>query len=296
MTTASPWRGVGSMVLSTATFLCCDTLMKLAVADVPPLEVLALRGAFATCWCVPLLLALGYRAEIPQAASPWVLARAVSESCAVMLFIIALSRMPIGDLTAIMQTAPLIIVLVAALAWRERIGPVRAGLVVLGFAGAVMVAQPASPAASWMTLIAFPAAALAAGRDLLSRMVPAGVPGLVTALATILVVMFASALANSLFGHWVMPSPLHLAQLAGAGFFLMCGQFFVFMAYRLAPAGVVAPFNYTAALWAVFSGVVVFGDVPNAIGLTGIGLIVVSGVAVVMLGERRRRAEAALAI
>jgi len=295
MTTASLLRGVGSMLLSTATFLSCDTLMKLAVVDVPPLEVLVLRGAFATCWCIPLLFALGLGRQIRQVANPWALLRATSESCAVMLFIIALSRMPLGDLTAIMQTAPLIIVVVAALVWRDRIGPLRYVLVVLGFVGAVMVAQPGSSTASWVALIAFPAAALAAGRDLLSRMVPPGVPALVTALTTIVVVMVTSGLANLLFGVWVVPSPLHLMQLAGAGFFLMCGQLFVFLAYRLAPAGVVAPFNYTAALWAVLSGAVVFGDVPNLLGLAGIGLIVASGVAVVMLDERRRPAAIAAA-
>ena len=277
------------MVLSTSAFLTCDTLMKLAVADVPPLEVLVLRGAFATCWCLPLLLAMGYRTQIPQIANRWVLLRALSESLAVMLFIIALSRMTIGDLTAIMQTAPLIIVLAAALVWHERIGPKRAGLIALGFIGAVLVAQPGSSAASSFALIAFPAAVLAAGRDLMSRWVPASIPGLVTALATILVVMGSAAVANGLFGTWVLPSPLHLAQLAGAGLFLMFGQFFVFMAYRLAPAGIVAPFSYAAALWAVLSGMVVFGDVPNGLGLAGIALIVASGISVVMLGERGRR-------
>jgi len=277
------------MVAATSTFVACDSLMKLALADVPPLEVLVLRGSFASLWCLPLLLALGYRSEILAITNRWVLLRAFSESLAVMLFIIALSKITLGDLTAIMQTSPLIIVLVAALVWREPVGVVRASFIGLGFLGALMVAQPGSSAASWGALIAFPSAVFAAGRDLLSRQVPRNVPGLVTAFATILMVMVCSAIANSLAGVWMLPSHLHLIQLAGAGFFLMCGQFFVFLAYRLAPAGIVAPFSYTAALWAVISGAIVWGDIPNSLGFAGMALIVASGVAVVMLGERRRR-------
>lgn len=292
---SGPWRGIGAMVGATSTFVSCDSLMKLAVADVPPLEVLVLRGAFASLWCLPLLLALGYRGEILHIGNRWVLLRALSESLAVMLFIVALARLTLGDLTAIMQTSPLIIVLVAALVWREPVGVLRLGLIGLGFAGALMVAQPGSSAASWGSAIAFPAALLAAGRDLLARQVPANVPGLVTAFATILMVMTCAAVANGLFGTRMLPSRLHLLQLAGAGFFLMCGQFFVFLAYRLAPAGIVAPFSYTAALWAVIAGALVWGDVPNALGFAGMALIVASGIAVVLLGERRRRRVAGVA-
>ena len=51
-----------------------------------------------------------------------------------------------------------------------------------------------------------------------------------------------------------------------AGFFLTCGHSFVFMAYRMAPARVVAPFNYSFMIWAGLSGLLVFSQVPNALG------------------------------
>jgi len=51
----------------------------------------------------------------------------------------------------------------------------------------------------------------------------------------------------------------------------------------------VAPFYYMFAIWAVCSGVLVFGTLPNALALVGIGLIVASGVAVVLLDARGRQ-------
>ena len=51
----------------------------------------------------------------------------------------------------------------------------------------------------------------------------------------------------------------------------------------------VAPFYYSFTLWAVISGLVVFGHLPNALALAGILLVVASGLAVVLFDDRRRR-------
>ena len=85
-----------------------------------------------------------------------------------------------------------------------------------------------------------------------------------------------------------MPTSRHLLLLGAAGLFLLGGHFFLFMAYRIGPASTVAPFFYFFTFWAVISGLVVFGNLPNALALAGIALVVVSGVAVVALDQRQR--------
>ena len=67
-----------------------------------------------------------------------------------------------------------------------------------------------------------------------------------------------------------MPGTHHLLLLAGAGLFLIFGHFFIFMAYRVGPTGVVAPFYYCFTVWAVISGLVVFGQFPNMLAIGGI--------------------------
>ena len=49
----------------------------------------------------------------------------------------------------------------------------------------------------------------------------------------------------------------------------------------------VAPFFYSFALWGVVSGLVIWGELPNVLALTGIALIAGSGIAIVLLGQRR---------
>jgi drug/metabolite transporter (DMT)-like permease len=61
------------------------------------------------------------------------------------------------------------------------------------------------------------------------------------------------------------------------------------MAYRVGPTGVVAPFFYCFTVWAVISGLLVFGELPNPLAIGGILLVVASGLVIVTLDQRKRR-------
>ena len=289
MTTPSNLRGIGCMVLATATFVTNDCLMKLALIDLPPFEVVIGRGAAAIAWCLPMLFAMGLAGKIRLALNPWVLLRALSEGGALLCFMLLLARIPIGDLTAIMQTTPLVVVAGAALLFGDTIGPWRTVLILLGFVGALLVAQPGSATGSLAAPLGFLAALMAAGRDMLARKVPPEVPGMVTAFATVCVVMSLGLMASLLFETRVWPTSFNLLCLAGAGLFVVFGQFFVFLAFRLGAASAVAPFSYLAAVFAVLYGVFFFHEIPNLWSLAGMLLIVGSGLVIVLAGERERR-------
>ena len=277
------------MVLATATFVTNDCLMKLALVDLPPFEVVIGRGVSAILWCLPMLFAMGLSGKIRLALNRWVLLRALSEGGALLCFMLLLARIPIGDLTAIMQTTPLLVVAGAALLFGDAIGPWRIALILIGFIGAILVAQPGSATASFAAPLGFLAAALAAGRDMLARKVPRDVPGMVTAFATVVVVMSLGLTASLMFETRVWPNSFNLLCLAGAGLFVVFGQLFVFLAFRFGAASAVAPFSYLAAVFAVLNGVIFFHEIPNVWSLAGMALIVGSGLGIVLAGERERR-------
>jgi drug/metabolite transporter (DMT)-like permease len=284
-----PLRGPAFMVAATGAYVTNDTMMKLATEGLPPLEVLCLRGAWATIWCLPVVLVLGYRKQIPMVLDRWVLLRNLLELGAVMMFIVALARMPIADITAIGQITPLVFILGMALILREKIGGLRTALIALGFVGAVMVAQPTGEGISVYALLGIASAVLCAARDIAGRRVPADVPGWIVSFGAILVVMTGAGVVSLFTEQWVMPQAHHMALLAAAGFFLMFGHFCLFTAYRVGEAGSVAPFYYMFSVWALISGLVVFGTFPNALAIAGIACILGSGIAVVLLDGRRRR-------
>ncbi|RUX84873.1 MULTISPECIES: DMT family transporter [unclassified Mesorhizobium] len=282
-------RGPLFMIVSTGSYLVNDTMMKLATAGLPPYEVLFLRGVAAALWGFPLLFALGYGKQIPLIFDKRVLHRNLLEMAAILCYVVALANMQIADSTALGQITPLLMLVGSSILFGERIGGQRMALIGLGFIGALMVAQPTMQGISVYALLALGNAALAAARDLAGRRVAAEVPGMIVAISAVVVVLIGAGAAHLVSERWVVPGTHHLLLMAGAGFFLIFGHFFIFMAYRVGPTSAVAPFYYCFTVWAVISGLLVFGQFPNTLAVCGILLVVGSGLTIVSLDQRQRR-------
>jgi len=289
MASQSNLRGVGAMLVSAGAFVANDSCMKAALAAYPPLEVLVLRGLAACLWCVPLVLVMGHGRSLGLLANPWILGRSLCELFAILCFVYGLTQVPIADLTTIVQITPLIVLSASALIWGDHIGLRRWLLIGLGIVGALLVAQPGAASASPYAILGFVAAFGAAARDIFTRKVPAEAPALIVALSTIFTVMAGAAAGTLTFEDWAGPDLATAGLMLAAGFFLMCGHLFVFLAFRRAEPRVVAPFAYSLIIWSTLSGVLVFDEVPNALAIAGMALIVATGLGVI-LNERRQRA------
>lgn len=282
-------RGPLCMLTATLSYVINDTMMKMATEGLPPYEVLFLRGVAALLWGMPMLFLLGYRSQMHLMFEPRVLTRNGFELIAILCYVVALANMPIGDASALGQITPLLVLLGVSLLFGEKIGGIRIALIMLGFAGALLVAQPTMQGISIYAVLALSNAVFCAARDIAGRRVAGHIPGMIVAISAVIVVLVGAGAAHLLSESWVTPGPRHLMLLVGAGLFLIFGHFFIFMAYRIGPTGVVAPFYYTFTLWAVISGVIVFNELPNMLALCGIALVVAAGLTIVMLDERRRR-------
>jgi drug/metabolite transporter (DMT)-like permease len=284
-----PLRGPLFMIVAAGAFVANDTMMKLATESLPPYQVLTMRGIAAFAWGMPALLLLGYGRRLAQVFDTRVLLRNLLEMAGVLCFVVALVGMSIADVTALLQITPVLMLIGAAFLFGERIRPLTLALIFCGLAGALMVAQPSASGVSPVVLLAFAAAAFGAGRDLASRGIAPEIPGLIVALSAVIVVLAGSTLCHLLLEEWKTPELKHVLLLAGSGFFLNFGHFFLFMAYRVGPTSAVAPFFYAFSVWAVVSGLVVFGELPDALAAAGIVLIVGSGLAIVLHDRWRRR-------
>lgn len=282
-------RGPVFMLTATAAYVINDTMMKMATIGLPPYEVLFLRGVAACLWGIPMLLLLGYGGQMHLMFERRVLARNLFELIAILSYVVALANMPIADAAALGQITPLLVLLGASILYREKIGGLRSALIVLGFTGALMVAQPTMEGISIYALLGLSNAVFCAARDIAGRRVAGHIPGMIVAISAVIVVLVGAGAMHLATEAWIMPGPRHVALLLGAGLFLIGGHFFIFMAYRIGPTAAVAPFFYSFTIWAVLSGLIAFGELPNMLALCGIALVVASGLAIVLLDERRRR-------
>ena len=287
---SSNLRGIGFMLLSGFAFVLNDSFMKLAIAGLPPYEVLLLRGLSGTFFAVILLGLMGDLQHWRRAFDRHVMLRAGLESVAILTYILALAHSPIGDVTAIFQITPLLVILGMIFIHREKSTAVRLGLVAMGFCGALLVAQPGNAASSPFILLAFVTAVFAALRDLAARQISSTVPALLSTLVLILVVLTAALICGLMFERWIMP-PFYVVELTfAAGLFMMLGHYFTLLAYRHASAQAVAPFYYSFLLFAVIFGFALFKDVPNLLAVLGMVIIVASGLAITALENRKVKA------
>ena len=294
MRKASDLGGIIAMLAATAAYVVGDSFMKIVTEDLPPFEVLFLRGIAASFACAVLVAVRGEWRALAGMRDARALLRAACETVSTLCYIVALARMPIADVIAIIQTAPLILICGVGILLREEIGPARVALALMGFAGALMVAQPGSAGLSAAVPLAFASALLVATRDLIGRGVSTRIPVTVVILATVIMVMAVSGAMSLAVESWTPPTGRHLGFLGLAGLFVTLGHIGLLLAYRLGRTASVAPFFYSFALWGVVAGLVVWGELPNALALTGIALIAGSGVAIVVLDQRRGRREIAL--
>ena len=290
MTPISNIRGIGFMLAGAGTFVLNDSFMKIALADLPPYEVLVMRGTSGVICALLLLGMMGDLKKLRQGFHRFVFLRGILEVGAILTYILALAHAPIGDVTAIFQITPLLVILGMIFIHREAAVPARMALVVLGFVGALLVAQPGLGTASPFLMLAFVTAMFAALRDLAGRRISSEIPALVASLITIIMVMSGAAIVGLSAETWVVPSFYHIVLMAGAGLFMMLGHMFTFLAYRNASAQAVAPFYYAFMIWAVFMGYVIFRDVPNTYAIDGMLLILASGLGIVYLERKASRA------
>lgn len=295
MSIPSNLRAILSLVLAMGVFVASDSCMKLALVDAPLFQLVFMRGYAAVTLSLMLLVALDQAKDIRRMFNPWLVARGLLEVAANFSFTFAIIHVAIADVTAIAQTCPLVVLLGARLIWGERLGSVRIFLVAVGIVGALLVAQPGTTAASPYAVLGFVTALAAAIRDLITRKVPQDIPALVVAFTVLVCLMIAGGIGMLAFETPVVPGTHHVLLMLLAGALLIAGHCLVFVAYRIGPARTVAPFMYTLTIWAVLSGVVLFGDVPNWLAMIGMGLVVLAGLMIILLDGRQRRAEAKMA-
>lgn len=288
MTVPSNLRAIVSLVLAMGAFIASDSCMKLALADATLFQLVFMRGYAAVTLSLMLLVAMDQAKDIRRMFNPWLIARGLLEVIANFSFTFAIIYMAIADVTAIAQTCPLLVLLGARLFYGERLGSVRMFLVAVGIVGALLVAQPGTTAASPYAVLGFVTAFAAAIRDLITRKVPQEIPALVVAFTVLVCLMIAGGIGMVAFETPAMPGTHHILLMLLSASLLIAGHFFVFVAYRIGPARTVAPFMYTLTIWAVLSGVVLFGDIPNELAIAGMGLVVLAGLLIIFLDRRQR--------
>jgi S-adenosylmethionine uptake transporter len=283
-------RGALLMSASMASFTMNDVFIKLLSADLPLFQMVFLRGILTTALLVGLALAFGqFTLRVPRADWGALAGRTLCEIGTVVFFLTALINMPIANATAILSALPLVVTLAAALFLGEPLGWRRMSAVIVGFLGVMLIVQPGTDGFNVWALSALFAVFLITGRDLLTRRLSAGLPSLSVAVITAAAVGIFGGMA-SLFEPWAPMGAREAGLIAAASLFIIGGYLFSIMVMRVGEVGAVAPFRYTGLVFALIFGFLFFAEWPNALALTGAGIVVATGVYTILRERRVARA------
>lgn len=275
------------MAIAMAGFTVNDTMTKLASASINMGEVMVIRGLFATSLVAAIAWRRGALARPSQVLHPMVAIRVAAEVFATICFLMALSHLPLANVSAVLQALPLAVTMGAALVLSEPVGWRRWISIAVGFAGVMIIIRPGFDGFSVYSVWALACVIFCAVRDLATKRVPTEIPSFLVSTATAAgVTVFGAVLINPL-GGWVSPSGSTVGMLAMAAVMLVVGYQFIIMAMREGEIAFVAPFRYTALLWAILFGYLIFRDVPDT-GMI-VGSVVIVGSGLYMLYRERVR-------
>ncbi|MDH4989204.1 DMT family transporter [Aminobacter anthyllidis] len=277
MPLSSNVRGATFMVVAMAAFTFNDTLSKLAAQTINPGQLMLVRGLFATTLISLLAWQRGALKGYRDYWHPMVFLRLVGEVGGTVCFLAALPHLPLGNISAVLQALPLAVTMGAALFLGESVGWRRWLAIAAGFGGVLIIVRPGFEGFNAFSLLALLSVAFCAVRDLATRKIPGHIPSLFVSTTTTIIITITGALTIVPFGGWV-PMTLNLvAFLAGAAVLVLFGYQFVIMAMREGEISFIAPFRYTALIWALSLSVFVFGDIPDFAMISGAAVIVASG-------------------
>jgi drug/metabolite transporter (DMT)-like permease len=202
--------------------------------------------------------------------------------------IYAATHMPLADAASLGLTQGVFVVLLALFFLRERVAPGQWLATVLCLAGALIIIRgnasdvpvPAGPIEFGLApALALVGALLIAGEVVLIKVLVAREGAMTMLLYVNGFAALLLALPAALIWH-----PIEVGQLAALcllGPLAISGQFFNVRAYRIADAAFLAPFGYSALVFAGVIGWVFFGEAPTAASYLGAALIVAGGVLLV---------------
>lgn len=277
------------MAAAMAAFSVEDAFFKRATQDIPTSQALMMFGAMGLA--VFALLSLRRKEPIwhPQLFSTALILRSVSELIGRLFFALALALTPLTSASAILQAAPLVVVIGAVVFFGERVGWRRWLAIGLGLVGVLLIIRPTPALFEPTSIFAVLATLGFAGRDLATRASPATMSTEQLGSLGFAILVIAGVLLSFILGESLTtPTLLSVGATMGATAAGVLAYSALTLAMRTGEISIVTPFRYTRQLFAIILGFAVFGEWPDLLTWAGIGVIILSGLYTARAGRQDR--------
>lgn len=254
------------------TFSLLNTVMRQMSLELSSAQTLFLRNAFGFLVLLPIVFQQGlskYRTN----AFRLQLTRGVIHSSGLLLWITALSHLPLPYTTALGFTQPIFIMLGAALFLGERMHATRWIAAALGFVGVLIIVGPRMQTADLQySLIMLSSAPVFAGSFLIAKVLTRhDAPSVIVFWGALTVTVFMMPLA---IWTWTPPTMQQWLWFVLTGVLGSLGHWLLTRAYAVADISTAQPVKFLDLVWASVLGYLVFADIPSPTTFAGGAVIV----------------------
>ncbi|MEY3514161.1 MAG: Riboflavin transporter [Pseudomonadota bacterium] len=265
------WKGMLWMAAGGFLFSILNTIVRSIAMQMDPFEVQFLRYLFGLIVMLPWVFKAGPRNYWPTDVKGqfW---RGGVHTVGMVLWFIALPKIPLADMTAISFTGPIFIMIGASWFLGEPMRRDRWIAALIGFTGVVVVVAPKmSGAGGGYHLVMLASAPLFAASFLITKAL--------TRYEKATVIVFWQALTVSLFSlplallHWQNPSLWQWVGFFIAGILGSVGHYCWTRAFHAADISSTQSLRFLDLVWTSALGWLIFSDIPSQ--STWIGAVVI---------------------
>lgn len=275
---AFPAAAVGLLIAGLALAALNGAFMKVLADALPALLIVWGRNLSYLVLTLPFALARHGAGVLLPPRPVLQLGRVFLLLGATLTFIWGVEGLPLGDAVAIVYIYPFVLTALSPVLLKESVTPAAWVGVIGGFIGVIVVMRPQFGQIDHHALLIFVSGLLVGLHLILTRLVLRAGNPLVTSTYTALVMVAITSLTLPLV--WQAVSLDQAAMLLAFGAVTAASQWLTLVAFARAPAPVLAPFSYAEIPSALILGLIIFGDLPDALSWIGIAIIIASGVAV----------------
>lgn len=285
--------GIALAVAGYFLFSVQDAAVKWLVADHTVWEILLVRSLTIALLCVALGRGKLLRQTLVTTNKGPLLLRGAVILGAWLCYYRAARDLQLAELVTIYFAAPLMVTALSVLLLQEQVRWQRWAGTSLGFIGVLVACEPGGAVSAGPILLTLLAALLWAYSNILVRRISAFETTMTQMLFSN--AAFVVACAVVVPWTWTYPGAPQIALMVAIGIAGAAAQYLLLESFRLAPASLIAPFEYTSLLSAFALSFLIWGDVPRIAVFLGAALIIASGGVVIGAEwmEGRKRAAAA---
>ena len=179
----------------------------------------------------------------------------------VILWFLAMSRIPISEVTALGFTTPIFVTLGAAAFLSERLKPYRVAAVLIGFIGALLILRPGLRVIDMGALAQLGAAPLFACSYLMAK---SATRREASSMIVVLLSVFCTlTLALPALLVWRTPTLEESLLLGLTALLATSGHYCMTRALEAAEVSAVQPFTFLQLVWATILGLILFDETPD---------------------------------